>query len=694
MDRPGGLRSFPREPLHRPIGVVLFCGPALERGTIRFARLLDEHADVDLLGVYCETPGLGLAARLRDLLRRRGLLAPLVAAVGFTRWVGAWLRSPGEARQARRDRRWILERIRLVEDLHAPEVLEEIQALDPDLGTCYGGPILREALFDLPRFGTLGIHHGRFPDYRGKKAALRALINDEERAGVTIQRIGAAIDAGPVVASAEVPARGRGLGAVTRDLDELGLDLFVRAVLMVAAGEASAKRPPGEPGPLHRDPGPRELLRYAGKRLGERLGPRDAGRAPGHGILLLTESYHPMIGGGETQARALAAGLVEVGVPVRVVTRRWDRGLPALGEIDGVPVHRVGPVGTGHLRKWGLLRTARRPIREYAHAHPVLVVNGFRVLGVPAVQAAKSRSPVRRVILKADSPGELSGDFFEGGLARFGLTPRSPPVRAALALRNRVLRQADAFVAISSEIEGELLRHGVPAGRIHRIPNGVDTGRFRPAAEGEREEARRRFGLPPQGLVVLYTGRLVRYKGLPLLLDVWGRIASRHPEAILVLAGEGGADLDNCEAELRAAAEGPGAVPRVRFTGPVRDVPTLLRGADIFVFPSEKEAFGISVIEAMASGIPITATRAGGLTDLVEEAQGGLPFEAGCGDGLEETLVRLLANPELRRRLGEAGRRAARERYDLSRVRDHWVEVIREGEAPSERHPVREDAGA
>lgn len=672
-------REFPTSPLDRPIRVVLFCGPALERGTVRFARLLEAHPDVEFLGGVCQTEGLDPRTRVASLFRRRGVLAPALLGVEVLRAGLRWLRGPRAETRARREAKRLMARLRLTPDLHSPEVLDPIRELEPDLAVSYGGPILKPEAFELPRYGTLGIHHGRFPDYRGKKATFWALLNDERVAGVTIQRIGSAIDAGPVVRSGEVPARGRSYRRVEKDLEELGLDLYLDAVLAVRDGTARSFGPPGEPGPLYRDPGPRHLTRYGMKRMREMVrrprgaGPSTKGARP-LGVLLLTESYHPMVGGGETQARGLASELSGAGLPVRVVTRRWDPERPALGRVDGIPVHRLGPAGQGHLRKWGLAWTARGPIREHRKTHPVLLVSGFRVLGIPAVAAGRRNGA--RVILKADSPGEFSGTFFGPGLARYGVSARALPVRALLGLRNRHLRKADAFVAISSVIEQELLAGGVPRERIHRIPNGVDTEAFRPALPGEREQLRTRLGLPVNATLVLYTGRLVSYKGLPLLLRVWADLAPRHPDAHLVLVGEGGADIHDCEAELRAMTSGGGAVPRVHLPGAVEHVGEYLRAADLFVFPSEEEAFGLSVIEAMASGLPVVSTRAGGLADVVAEENGALPVRTSDGAELSEALDRLLSDPTLRRELGDAGRRTAVARYDFRGVREAWLALI------------------
>jgi glycosyltransferase involved in cell wall biosynthesis len=109
-------------------------------------------------------------------------------------------------------------------------------------------------------------------------------------------------------------------------------------------------------------------------------------------------------------------------------------------------------------------------------------------------------------------------------------------------------------VAISSAVATELTQRGIPEHRILRIPNGVDVAAFEPATDDERKALRRRLDLPEDASIVVYTGRLVRYKGLIELVEAWPAIQSRHPEAQLVLVGSGGLDVDACESELRERA--------------------------------------------------------------------------------------------------------------------------------------------
>jgi glycosyltransferase involved in cell wall biosynthesis len=380
-----------------------------------------------------------------------------------------------------------------------------------------------------------------------------------------------------------------------------------------------------------------------------------------------------MVGGGENQARALAASLETKSAPVTVVTRRWETLQPGVARVDESLVHRVGPTGRGHLKKWGLALTALGPILHHRRTHRVLVVNGFRVLGIPAVLAGRTFG--LRVILKGDSPGEMSGSFFDAGLARFGLSHRSIPMRALLALRNGLLRRADVFVAISAELEQELLDHGIPADKIRRIPNGVDAAHLAPVVDGGvKSRLRRDRGLPVDRPVAVYTGRLVSYKGLPRLLRLWKDLRAEGSGAQLLLVGEGSEDIHNCESDLRQFVVDHGLTDCVHFRGRVEDVRDELHAADVFVFPTEQEAFGLAAVEAMACGLPVVSTRTGGLADFIHEDNGAIPFAT--DQEFLAALRGLIDDPDRAAELGRRGRQAVLRDYSIEAVRDRYLGLI------------------
>jgi glycosyltransferase involved in cell wall biosynthesis len=388
-------------------------------------------------------------------------------------------------------------------------------------------------------------------------------------------------------------------------------------------------------------------------------------RPPALRVLVIAETFHPVLGGGETQSRLLCEQLARRGHRITVVTRRSDGGMKRSDRLGALQIVRVGPGGPGGFKRWTMLGPVMVRLVRRRRDYDVVLVLGFRALGLALMVLRPLGKPA---ILKAESNGEMSGAFFDARLARIGLPRGWLPVRLLVAARNRVLSRATAFVAISTPIRDEFLAAGARHDRVALIPNAVDTDLFRPPDVDERRTLRRELGLTTGEFVVIYTGRLVRYKGLPLLLRTWARVAQGRLGLRLLLIGTGGQDMDNCEAELRAFVRDHRLESTVTFTGGVDDVHAYLQASDAFVFPTENEAFGISLIEAMACGLPCIATAVGGVNDIVTDGRDGLLVPAGDSGALEGALRRVLDDGEMRACVGAAARRTVVDRYGVEGV--------------------------
>lgn len=256
----------------RPMRVVMFGGgPVLETDVKQFLVRLEAHPEIRLLAAFCQSQGQTFADVARDLWRRRRLLAgPLLALQMLERLRKAATWGGGD-RELERQLARIAGRIHFVPDIHDDAVLDRVRALKPELGLVYGSPILKPALFEIPAQGTLGIHHGQLPQYRGKKTTFWAMYNGEAEAAVTIQKINAGLDTGQIVNSDTVPIGRRSYGAVWRELLALGLDLYIESILQVKAGTAVYRPQKGAKGKLYSDPNPRDLLRFWQRQLRRRL---------------------------------------------------------------------------------------------------------------------------------------------------------------------------------------------------------------------------------------------------------------------------------------------------------------------------------------------------------------------------------------------------------------------------------------
>ena len=392
-------------------------------------------------------------------------------------------------------------------------------------------------------------------------------------------------------------------------------------------------------------------------------------------ICIFTETYYPVVGGGETQARLLAEGLIANGHSVIVLTRRSDAAQKEHENYGNVSVYRLAPVGSGQLKKWGLLLSSLPALIRLHNQYDLIFVSGYRIIGLTAILIGKLfRKPV---VLKADSQGEMSGEFFESGLRKFGHSRSSLPFRLFLKLRNVILKKADAFSAISQEIASEWTSRGVPLNKIHLIPNGVDTRRFTPANAEHKSLLREKLNLPQADIIAIYTGRLVSYKGLPLLLKVWKEIRCKYERPLLLLAGDGGLDIHNCESELRDYVKSTDLEEGVIFLGAVRTVPEYLQAADLFVFPTENDAFPSSIVEAMACALPVVTTPVGAIRTIVTHRETGLLVQPGNFEQLFEALDVMLSDKAFASRIGKAGCQMVQASYSSGSVIRKYLSLFK-----------------
>jgi glycosyltransferase involved in cell wall biosynthesis len=382
-------------------------------------------------------------------------------------------------------------------------------------------------------------------------------------------------------------------------------------------------------------------------------------------VLFLTESFHPVLGGGERHIRALGRELVRTGTPVTVVTRRGESGWSTEETFEGMRVVRVPPPGPGRAGKYRMVPHALAALHRLRQSYDVLIVRGTRVLGLPGVLAARAAG--KRVILQPEVNGEMSGEVYTWGQP-FAHTALGRAVRAGTGARNLLLRDADGFVAMSRLIREEFRAAGVPMEKVAHIPHGIDTARFHPPSAGERAEARTRFRLPADACVIAYTGRLLRGKGLDDLVAAFAQVAADVPSAHLLIVGSGAGQALSVEDDLRATVVREGLGARATFTGALDDVSEALRAADVFAFPSVFEALGLSLIEAAATGLPAVGARTGGIVDVIENGASGWLVAPGDVAALAARLRALARDAAARARLGARGREIAEAHFDERRA--------------------------
>ena len=386
-------------------------------------------------------------------------------------------------------------------------------------------------------------------------------------------------------------------------------------------------------------------------------------------LVLVTRRFWPLVGGAEKVMANLGAALAERGLQVTVLTARWDRSWPATLTYRGASVVRLR---NPPQRFWGTLRymiELRRWLRRHRARYEAIYVSMLKHDAFAVLGAAGGRMPV---LLRAEGAGE-------GGDCRW-----QEEARCGQLIRRRC-RQADALVAPSRLIEEELLAAGYPPERVHYVPNSVP---LPPARDDRCRQAARAAlaeggGLPEMPVVeplVVYTGRLHEAKGLDDLVTAWRTVAQRMPQARLWMAGEG-PHRDRLAERIAAG----GLEGRAVLAGTFDRVDDLLAAADAFVLPSLEEGMSLSLLEAMAAGLPVVASAIPANRALVEHEVQGILVPAGVPAALARAIERVLADRELADRLGVAGRRLVAEEFSL----DAWVDThlaLIEGLLPPSPH--------
>jgi glycosyltransferase involved in cell wall biosynthesis len=203
-------------------------------------------------------------------------------------------------------------------------------------------------------------------------------------------------------------------------------------------------------------------------------------------------------------------------------------------------------------------------------------------------------------------------------------------------------------IAVSAEVAGHLEKDFKVAGqRIELVNNGIDAGRFCRRGDTGRNRVRRELGVGDSQVLIGSVGRLSDVKGHIYLVEAMKEVVSRYPQAQLLIVGEG-----KMKEEILALRSLLKLEKNIQLIPGLDDPREALAAMDIFVMPSLKEGLGLALMEAMASGLPVVASDVGGIKSLVSDGVNGLLVSPGKPALIAQALLRLIASPEERAKLG------------------------------------------
>lgn len=396
-------------------------------------------------------------------------------------------------------------------------------------------------------------------------------------------------------------------------------------------------------------------------------------------VYWLTEAFYPpIVGGQELFAARVVRALADRGLQMTVITRQAAPPAPSSEMIGPVRVRRIAPAGILKGKGWRaivplvgfLLRLLVILLRD-ARQFDVIVVSGVKI--IPLVVVPVCLLTGKTCILRAESFFELHEAVSAESLRSMRGAGRGIGVLAD-RVRGFLLRRADYVIAISAQIRTQLELRGVPAERIRDIPNAVDTEKFHPVPESEKGRLRLRHGLPADKTLLVFSGRLSRAKGLPMLVEAWPALVARYPDVFLVIVGSGKLSFDDCEAEIREFVDARGLGASIAFAGESERVYEYLQAADVFIFPTDYEGFSLALVEALACAMPVVVTAVGAAPDLIRHGENGFLFAPKDPAALLSALNGALEQRSRWPQIGEAARLSVTP-YDLRVVADRYREL-------------------
>lgn len=379
-------------------------------------------------------------------------------------------------------------------------------------------------------------------------------------------------------------------------------------------------------------------------------------------VLMVTGAYYPEISSSGLQCQVVAR-MVRDAASIEVLTTSTAPELPMRELVEGVRVRRVHvdvSSAASKLRATAVIamRLARSmPRIDLVHVH------GFSTKNVLVTGAAKLFG--KPVVLSLHTAGhdEPAAARAQGPLAWWAYS------------------SADLYLSVSPALVDAYLAAGLPADRIRLVTNGIDVDRFTPASPAERCALRHRLQLPLDRPVILFVGFFSREKQPHVLLDAWLEL-QRDPAlaSTLVFVGatrskyfEVDADL---ESAMRSAARARGLEDRLVFAGQTLNVHDYYRAADVFVLPSSREGLPVALLEAMATGLPVVASRLPGSTDtIIADRENGLLVPPGNVNALTSAIASVMRDRACAQRLGAAARATIQSRFASGHVAEAWLDA-------------------
>lgn len=413
-------------------------------------------------------------------------------------------------------------------------------------------------------------------------------------------------------------------------------------------------------------------------------------------IYIAIPTFHPLVGGAETQTLAQSQRLIEKGYQIQIITFRHHHTWLSRETIQGVPVMRVAGLFLG--RRDTLPRLLQRlmyliaiivmswTLWHHRKKYDILQVCQLGSLCLPLAAVCRlARKPMTILLINSGSGDPRTKSKGPATLLAGPLDPKTPWLRVdgptwidgdiygVLSMKNfirstmyRLLQDVHAvLLVLSTQMLHCLKEHNLDLPGTRVIPNGVDIVRFQPPPSNLTNEE--------WAKTVVCVSKLRYEKGTDVLLQAWHLVQKQMPDARLIIVGSG-----PLQGQQEMLADTLHIRQSVEFAGLQSDVPAQLHRGMIAVLPSRWEGMPNALLEAMATGCACVATRVSGSEDLIQSGVNGLLVTPEDYSGLAEALLTLLKDPTLAKKYGAAARARIEQHYTLEHILDMYIDLYRE----------------
>ncbi|MEM2373361.1 MAG: GT4 family glycosyltransferase PelF [Thermoproteota archaeon] len=372
-------------------------------------------------------------------------------------------------------------------------------------------------------------------------------------------------------------------------------------------------------------------------------------------ILVLTDYFPPHVGGGvEKVVFEISRRLVKMGVDITVLTLNtmMAKGFEIL---EGIKVYRFRPIILTETTKAQLAISPLLPLKileVYKTEKPDIIHANNRFF-FTTICSVILKKIVGKPLVTTLHLGPMSLDM---RILNFFINVYEKTVS------KWIITNSDKIIAVSNAVMKHALSLGAPYKKIKVVPNGVDLKEFSP---GEFRKAERKK--------IIFIGRLFPNKGIQYLVEAAPIILARHPDVEFIIIGKG-----PMETELKKLIGRLNVEHAFRFLGIVPSIPEIMRECDIFVRPSLTEGMPLTILEAMACGLPIIASKIPGTSEVVKDGETGILIKPGDVKQLSDAVIKLIEDENYAKRIRARAYEFIRNHYSWDRIAEEYLKIYNE----------------